>query len=317
MRNSLSVRQRDGFTIVELLIVVVVIAILAAITTVAYNGIQNRAKASAAQSIVSQAVKKIALYAVENNGNPPTSLSQAGVTNTDAIQYTSNGTTYCITGTNQNVSYFQSQAMTTATTGACPGHGANGVVAIENLVTNPSVETNISGWGQNWGTAGNGTATRLANGGWDNHGYFRMVWSATPTVQWGGLYASTVAVTEGETYTVSAWVRQSKAQPINIYMRPNNYPTQADLSQTGPTVPANTWTRVSITRAVPSGVGVTTLQIRVDRSGAGSWVAGDTFEVGAVMMTKGSTLYEYADGNSANWAWSGAQNNSSSMGMPL
>lgn len=32
----------SGFTIVELLIVVVVIAILAAITIVAYNGIQNR-----------------------------------------------------------------------------------------------------------------------------------------------------------------------------------------------------------------------------------------------------------------------------------
>ncbi|MCB8045019.1 prepilin-type N-terminal cleavage/methylation domain-containing protein [Microbacterium oxydans] len=32
-----------GFTIVELMIVVVVIAILAAITIVAYNGIQKRA----------------------------------------------------------------------------------------------------------------------------------------------------------------------------------------------------------------------------------------------------------------------------------
>ncbi len=38
--------QQRGFTIVELLIVVVVIAILAAITIVAYNGIQNRARDS-------------------------------------------------------------------------------------------------------------------------------------------------------------------------------------------------------------------------------------------------------------------------------
>ena len=36
----------QGFTIVELLIVIVVIAILAAISTVAYNGIQSRSKAS-------------------------------------------------------------------------------------------------------------------------------------------------------------------------------------------------------------------------------------------------------------------------------
>ncbi len=37
-------RNRHGFTIVELLIVIVVIAILAAITVVSYNGIQQRAQ---------------------------------------------------------------------------------------------------------------------------------------------------------------------------------------------------------------------------------------------------------------------------------
>lgn len=36
-------KRLQGFTIVELLIVIVIIAILAAITIVAYNGIQNRA----------------------------------------------------------------------------------------------------------------------------------------------------------------------------------------------------------------------------------------------------------------------------------
>jgi prepilin-type N-terminal cleavage/methylation domain-containing protein len=40
-------KQTQGFTIVELLIVVVVIAILAAITIISYNGIQSRAKTSA------------------------------------------------------------------------------------------------------------------------------------------------------------------------------------------------------------------------------------------------------------------------------
>ena len=50
--------KQHGFTIVELLIVIVVIAILAAITIVAYNGIQSRAKTSAAQSAAETLQKK-------------------------------------------------------------------------------------------------------------------------------------------------------------------------------------------------------------------------------------------------------------------
>jgi prepilin-type N-terminal cleavage/methylation domain-containing protein len=42
--------RKRGFTIVELLIVFVVIAILAAITAVAYSGIQDRARTSIAQT---------------------------------------------------------------------------------------------------------------------------------------------------------------------------------------------------------------------------------------------------------------------------
>ncbi|MDX2776629.1 type II secretion system protein [Streptomyces caniscabiei] len=51
-------KDERGFTIVELLIVIVVIAILAAIVIVAYNGVQNRAKSSAGQATANSLVKK-------------------------------------------------------------------------------------------------------------------------------------------------------------------------------------------------------------------------------------------------------------------
>lgn len=58
----MKINKQKGFTIVELLIVIVVIGILAAITVVAYNGIQNRANDTAVQSDISNIAKKIRLY---------------------------------------------------------------------------------------------------------------------------------------------------------------------------------------------------------------------------------------------------------------
>ncbi len=51
--------HRRGFTIVELLIVVVIIGILAAIVVVAYNGIQNQARTAKIQSDKKELMKAI------------------------------------------------------------------------------------------------------------------------------------------------------------------------------------------------------------------------------------------------------------------
>lgn len=67
--------QRNGFTIVELLIVIVVIAILAAITIVAYNGIQNRANNTVVQSDMKSFGTKLEQYYIDN-GRPPASVAE-------------------------------------------------------------------------------------------------------------------------------------------------------------------------------------------------------------------------------------------------
>ena len=62
--------MQKGFTIVELLIVVVVIGILAAIVTVAYTGISSSAHKSAVFSDLAGFAKKMELYKVQNSTYP-------------------------------------------------------------------------------------------------------------------------------------------------------------------------------------------------------------------------------------------------------
>lgn len=62
--------QNRGFTIVELLIVIVVIGILAAITVVAFNGIQSRAENTKTITSVAAYTKALNLYRTENGTFP-------------------------------------------------------------------------------------------------------------------------------------------------------------------------------------------------------------------------------------------------------
>ena len=63
--------SQKAFTIVELLIVIVVIAILASISIVSYNGVQSRAATSAGKQLANQMVEKVTVYKVLNGAYPP------------------------------------------------------------------------------------------------------------------------------------------------------------------------------------------------------------------------------------------------------
>lgn len=124
-------KQQTGFTIVELLIVIVVIGILAAITVVAFNGVQERARYAQVSSMVNQAGKKVKIHHTEQ-GSYPATLAEAGVSSVSGIAYDYIRTDdwFCVsakvTGSNQiatgvsstgncsqlNVSYFHNTTLT-------------------------------------------------------------------------------------------------------------------------------------------------------------------------------------------------------------
>lgn len=65
MKKSIS-----GFTLVELLIAIVVIAILAAISVVAYNGVQERARDAQRENDIAIIAKALEMYYLENDHYP-------------------------------------------------------------------------------------------------------------------------------------------------------------------------------------------------------------------------------------------------------
>lgn len=112
--------KQKGFTIVELLVVVVVIAILAAVTVVAYNGMSNRSKEAAIKNAASQAYKKIESEKTLS-GSYPASLSAAGVPVMAGHTYDYRTYPYgaCVNITNGQYIYHVSADNSSPTYGTC------------------------------------------------------------------------------------------------------------------------------------------------------------------------------------------------------
>jgi prepilin-type N-terminal cleavage/methylation domain-containing protein len=136
-------KKQGGFTIVELLIVIVVIAILAAITTVAYNGIQRRARDTQRVQDMRSIVKALELYKTTHGVYP----SAVGTANASGWEVSHDGT---------NATNFLSALVTANTVSRIPVDPANNGVVVNTSSLAPSWTTTNNLYFYHRYAAGNG-----------------------------------------------------------------------------------------------------------------------------------------------------------------
>jgi len=134
-------QKTRGFTIVELLVVIVVIGILAAITIVAYTGITQKAATASLQSDLTNASQVLKLYYVDN-GTYPTSLDGSncpvGPADTRYCLKVSSGNTLSYNPYGTSNSNFR---LTTSKNGNYYSTNANDIKCPQNFIVVPGSAT--------------------------------------------------------------------------------------------------------------------------------------------------------------------------------
>ena len=289
-------RGVKGFTIVELLIVIVVIGILAAITIVAYNGVQDRARNAAVQTDMANATKKVALAKVDS-GNElyPATSPVTNTANTTTSYTTYNGQKgYCLQTTSNagNISSYITAGGDTKS-GTCN--------TITNMVTNPSAEAGTTGWGApNAGTFVWTPDTNMS-------GAYIMRYTAPANgVESGAQFPVSGTFTAGTKYTASFTLKAITAGTYSLSIQGTAASTGRDTA----TMTAGQTRRFSFTWTPTTSGGISFYALRsTPYSGA------NTFDVDAVMVYAGDTVYDYADpSTNVNWTWTGTPHASTSTG---
>ena len=293
-------RKQTGFTIVELLIVVVVIAILAAITIVAYTGIQQRAKESVAKDAAAGVTQKILTYAVDNSDNYPGDLATlatvlglpapaSGATKLTAAdgttyQYTVNNSTspksYCTTTTKSGLSYYVNSATgNSPAKGACAGHGVNGVDPVTNLVLNPRPDSAY------WFPSSSGVAGVTFVGS----GVNSAARSTRITTASYGLYSSrssfVTTAQAGDVYTILFTISSSITTNITFQIGYGTATASISSLNLPLALTAGVPQTIRQTITIPSGYDG---QPIFNKFLWGEGAAGDSFDVSKVMWVKGN-----------------------------
>ncbi len=141
--------KSSGFTIVELLIVIIVIAILAAITIVTYNGVQNRAKDAALADEVQKLQNAVELYNTANGTYPfSATWGQMGIADSTAVWPIQNMGQYGVTAKLLVSPYDTSGAPNSVEEEAAwslSGHAQNGKIGWVSII-DPALDASAGHW---------------------------------------------------------------------------------------------------------------------------------------------------------------------------
>lgn len=161
-----------GFTIVELLIVIVVIAILATITLVTFRGVQQRAQAVTLQSDLRNAATTLRIQYAQDQHYPADAISIGLIKASPAseYQYTGGGDSFCLTATSTRVDvppYRIASSDATVQEGVCDGHFTPSQIASGDRERNVALNAAVSSDG------GSSNIARVTDGAVNQvHAYF-------------------------------------------------------------------------------------------------------------------------------------------------
>ena len=125
MNNYINKESNRGFTIIELLIVIVIIGILVAITAVSYNGITKQAKEATAKSDLKQASAQLEIDKAKSSTNNQYPNTTSGLKSSPGtnLEITSTGSTYCLSATaSPDIAFHVTNTNTSPQPGVCSGH---------------------------------------------------------------------------------------------------------------------------------------------------------------------------------------------------
>jgi len=299
-------RPRNGFTIVELLIVVVVIAILAAITVVSYNGIQSRAKTAAVQDTLTQSFKKLRIEKIKaGTGLYPVSLpseirSGGNITLNYYPLSSAAPTSYCLEAVSGNIWYHITSSSSGPELDGC---------SVTNLVIDPRPS---SGY---WFASSNSVAS-LSFVTWpDGSPAAKSTRKDTANYAlYSNRNSSKVATAqEGDVYTVLFSIRSSVDTTVTFQVGSGTATASIGSLNYPVTLKANEVQNIRYTFTIPSGYDGDNIFNKfywTDGKGA----IGDSFEVANVMWVKGNYTGSFKYGDSPGWSWDGTPNNSTSTG---